>query len=42
MDDSRINCDEEFKAIPTNCNKKVTCKMEGFYILLEFLLITIA
>ena len=35
--------DGETKAIPTNFNeKKVTCKMQKFYILLAFLLITIA
>ena len=47
MDDSAIICDEviksygeEIKTIPTNFNeKKVTCKMQSFYILLEFLLI---
>ena len=50
MDNSTINCykdiklyDEEIKTIPTNLNKKkVTCKMQIFYILLAFLLITIA
>ena len=50
MDDSTIICDEvtelydeEIKTIPTNFNKKkVTCKMQGFYILILFLLITIA
>ena len=50
MDNSTINCykdiklyDEEIKTIPTNLNKKkVTCKMQSFYILLAFLLITIA
>ena len=35
--------DDETKAIPTNFNgTKVTCKMQKFYILLAFLLITIA
>ena len=50
MDDSVIICDEvikssdeEIKTIPTNFNeKKVTCKTQSFYILLVFLLITIA
>ena len=47
MDDSHIICDEvigkEIKTIPTNFHeKKVTCKMQNFYILLAFLLITIA
>ena len=50
MDDSVIICDEviksydeEIKAIPTNFNeKKVTCKTQSFYILLVFLLVTIA
>ena len=45
MDNSTINCykdiklyDEEIKTIPTNLNKKkVTCKMQSFYILLAFL-----
>ena len=49
MDDTAIICDEviksygeEIKTIPTNFNeKKVSCKMQSFYILLEFLLITI-
>ena len=49
MDDSTIICDEviesfdeEIKTIPTNFNKEnVTCKMQSFYILLSFLLITI-
>ena len=48
MDDSVIICDEviesydqEIKTIPTNFNeKKATCKMKNFYILLAFLLIT--
>ena len=49
MDDSAIICDviesydEEIKTIPTNFNeKKATCKMKYFYILIAFLLITIA
>ena len=34
---------EEIKTIPINFNeKKVTCRMQNFYILLKFLLITIA
>ena len=49
MDDSTITCDEviesfneEIKIIQINFNeKKATCKMENFYILLVFLLITI-
>ena len=45
-DDSMIVCDEiieEAKAIPTNFNeKKVTCKTKKIYILLTFLLITVA
>ena len=50
MDDSGIICDEvieskdeEIKTIPTNFNEKnITCKAQNFYILLIFLLITIA
>ena len=50
MDDSVITCDEiiesydeEAKSIPTNFNeKKAICKAQHFYILLAFLLITIA
>ena len=50
MDDSTIiydevieSYDEEIKTIPTNFNKKkVTWKTQGFYILILFLLITIA
>ena len=50
MDDSAIICDEviksydeEIKTIPTNFNEKnITCKTQNFYILLSFLLITIA
>ena len=35
--------DEERKTIPANFNeKKATCKMQNFYILLVILLITIA
>ena len=49
MDDSAIICDEviesydkEIKTIPTNFNeKKGTCKMQNFCILLSFVLITI-
>ena len=49
MDDSAITCDEaiesydeETKTIPTNFNeKKAIYKMQHFYILLTFLLITI-
>ena len=44
MYDSTVICDgviesydEEIKTIPTNFNeKKVTCKMQSFYILLHF------
>ena len=50
MDDSTIisdevkeSYDEKLKAIPTNFNgKKVTCQAQNFYILLAFLLTTIA
>ena len=50
MDDSVITCNEitesynkETKIIPTNFNgKKPTCKTKTLYILLTFLLITIA
>ena len=50
MDDLVITCDEiiesydkETKAILANCNKKnATCKTRNVYILLAFLLITIA
>ena len=50
MDDSTITSDEgidsfdeETKSILTNFNKrKATCKAQNFYILLAFLLITIA
>ena len=46
MDGSAITCDEiveETKTVPTNFNEKKTpaCKMQNFYILLAFLLITI-
>ena len=49
MDDSVItcdkvieSCDEEINTIPTNFNEKnISCKTQGFYILLTFLLITI-
>ena len=50
MDDSTITCDEvtksydeEIKTLPTNFNvKKVTFKTQSIYILLVFLLITVA
>ena len=50
MDDSAITCDEtiesydeETKTIPTYFNEKsVTCKIQTFYTLVAFLLITIA
>ena len=50
MDDLSITCDEiielykeETKTIPANFNeKKAICKKQNFYILLAFLLITIA
>ena len=50
MDDSIIICneatksyEEEINTIPTNFNeKKVTCETRNFYILVAFLLITIA
>ena len=50
MDDSTIisdegidSYDEETKSILTNFNeRKATCKAQNFYILLAFLLITIA
>ena len=50
MDDLTIICDdvidsynEEVKIISTNFNeKKVICKTQSFYILLKFLIITIA
>ena len=41
--DKAMSIDEETKAIPTNCNEKnITYKIQNFYILLPFLLITIA
>ena len=50
MDDSAITCDEviasndeETKTVPTNFNeKKAICKTQNFYILLAYILITIA
>ena len=44
MDDSVIMFDEIIEeTVPTNFNEKeATCKMQKFYILLAFLLITIA
>ena len=50
IDHSAIICaevvklyDEEIKTIPTNLNeKKLICKTQSFYILLTFLLLTIA
>ena len=44
MDDSVIMCNEVIgKTVPTNFNeKKATRKMQNFYILLAFLLITTA
>ena len=50
MDDSTIICaqalgsyNEEIKTTPTSFNEtKVTCQTQSFYILLPFLLITIA
>ena len=43
MDDSTIMCDEIIDVKESNFNeKKVTCKTQNFYILLVFLLITIA
>ena len=43
MDDSTIICDEIIDVKETNFNKKnIICKMQNFYILLAFLLITIA
>ena len=49
MDDSVITCDESYAKLSpkddeekTNFNeKKATCKSQNFYILLEFLLITL-
>ena len=41
--DGVIDADDQTKTFPTNFNeKKVTCKTEKFYILVAFLLITIA
>ena len=43
MDESGIICDEIIEVKETNFNeKKVTCKMHRFYVLLAFLLLTIA
>ena len=45
MDDSAVICDEVVESYEeeTNFNEKeATCKMQNFYILLAFLLITIA
>ena len=49
MDDSANICDEaidaynEIKTILTNFNgKRITCKTQNFYVLLAFLLITVA
>ena len=54
IDDSVIRCgevidaeaksnDKETKTIPTNFNEKnITCKTQNFYVLLAFLLVTIA
>ena len=46
IDELVITCDEimeETKTIPTNFHEKnITCKIQNFYILLTFLLITIA
>ena len=40
--EAKLN-DKETKAIPTNFNEKnITCRTPNFYILLTFLLITIA
>ena len=44
MNDSVITCDEIIESYNEETNfdkKKVTCKKQNFYILLEFLLITI-
>ena len=41
--DAEAKLNDEIKTIPTNFNeKKATCKTQNFYILLAFLLITIA
>ena len=50
MDDSAITCDqviesydEKIKTIPTNFNKKkASCTIQNLYVLVAFLLITIA
>ena len=47
IENSLIMCDriidvEETKTVTTNFNKKTTCKTQSFYILIAFLLITIA
>ena len=45
MDDSAVKCDEIVEPFHEERNfneKKATCKMENFYILLAFLSITIA
>ena len=46
IDNSGTTCDkiiEETKTVPTNFNEKnTTCKTQNFYVLLVFLLITIA
>ena len=43
MDDSAIICDEIIDVQEMNFNEKnITCKTQSFYILLAFLLITIA
>ena len=45
MDDSAFTCDkiiEKTKTVPINFNKKSICKPQHFYILLPFLLISIA
>ena len=43
IDEVIDSCDEKTKTILTNLDeKKATCKTQNFYILLEFLLITIA
>ena len=42
-EDSEVKSYDKTKTIPTNFNeKKATCKIQNFYILLVFLLITIA
>ena len=43
MDDSVIKCDEIIDVEQTNFNENnLTCKTQNFYVLLVFLLITIA